>query len=225
MKRLPGYLSLAAPIAALLVAGCGGATRTTQVWTDPRVEPNSLRKLMVIGIGTTPTIRRIFEDRFVAALQAQGVSAEPSYRLVGDGNLDSARTSAEMHRTGCDGVFVTRVVDRKTVRAYYPATPLYPAAFYGWSPPYRHGWPGYDDWYGYYRLGYAYATAPGYTLDNQVISFETTLYRVADGALVWSALSEEWREQSDLQGDEVDPLVRQLVGALLNSKVVTARGE
>ncbi|MBL8979983.1 MAG: hypothetical protein JNM53_16325, partial [Gemmatimonadetes bacterium] len=95
MKRLSPYLTLAAPIAALLVAGCGRAVQTGRVWTDPTFEPNSLRKLMVIGVGATPTIRRGFEDRFVAALQAQGIVAEPSYRLVGDGSLDSARTSAE----------------------------------------------------------------------------------------------------------------------------------
>src|SRR5574338_1636919 len=109
MKRMPAYLSLAVPIAALLAAGCGPVAQTSRVWTDPSFETNSLRKLMVIGIGNSLTIRRAFEDRFVAALQAQGIVAEPSYRLVGDEILDSARTRAEMHRTGCDGVFLTRI--------------------------------------------------------------------------------------------------------------------
>lgn len=220
MKTMPRYLNLTAAIGALLVVGCGGATQMTRVWVDPGFEANSLRKLMVIGIGNNPTIRRSFEDRFTAALKAQGIEAEPSYRLVGDGNLDSARTSAEMHRTGCEGVFVTRIVDQKTVETYYPSAWYagYAGVPYGWAPyAYRYGW------YGYYGLGYAYATTPGYTVEHQVVHLETSLYRVADGQLVWSALSEEWLGQSEIPGSEIDPLVRQLIRALRDSRVV-ARG-
>lgn len=218
MNPASRYFSLAAAVGALLTAGCGGATQTTQVWTDPSFETNSLRKLMVIGIGNNPTIRRSFEDRFVAALTAQGIDAEPSYRLVGDGNLDSARTSAEMHRTGCDGVFVTRIVDQKTVKTSYPPSSSYAGAPYPGLPhAYRYGW------YGYYGWGYAYASTPGYTVENQVVSLETALYRVADDQLVWSALSQEWLGQADLPGSEIDPLVRQLIRALVDSKVVGPR--
>lgn len=146
---MPRYLSLAVAIGALLATGCGGATHTTRVWTDPSFASNSLRTLMVIGIGSNPTIRRNFEDRFVAALRAQGVDAEPSYRLVGDGDLDSARTSAEMHRTGCDGVFVTRIMDQKTVKTYYPPSSSYtPPPYAGVPHASRYGW------YGYYGWGY-----------------------------------------------------------------------
>ena len=223
MKPMPRYLSLAAAIGALISVGCGGATRMSRVWTDPGFEPNSLRKLMVIGIGNNPTIRRGFEDRFTAALKAQGIEAEPSYRLVGDANLDSARTSAEMHQTGCDGVFVTRIVDQKTVETYYPPTPAYAGYTgipYGRAPQaYRFGW------FGYYGLGYSYATTPGYTVTNQVVHLETALYRVADGQLVWSALSEEWLGQTEIPGSEIEPLVRQLIRALRDSKIVARSSE
>lgn len=218
MTPAPRYLNLVAMIGALLATGCGGATQTTRVWADPAFESNSLRKLLVIGVANTPTIRRSFEDRFVAALKAQGIDAEPSYRLVGDGNRDSARTSAEMHRSECDGVFVTRIVDQRTVKTYYPPTSSYAGAPYLGAPrAYRYGW------YGYYGLGYAYASTPGYTVENQVVNLEPTLYRVADGQLVWSALSQEWLGQSDIPGSEVAPLVRQLIRALVDSRVVVPR--
>lgn len=221
MRKLPFHV-LAAPLAVLFAAGCSRATQTSRAWTEPSFEANSLRKLMVIGVGTTPTIRRSLEDQFVAALQAEGIVAEPSYRLVGDGILDSARTSAEMRRTESDGVLVARIVDQKTVRAYYPATAMYPTASYAWgSAPYRHGWFGYYGWYGYYGLGYAYATTRGYTVDNKSVSYEATLFRVADGQLAWSALSQEWRWKSGTSGGDDDQFVRQLVSALLESRVVT----
>ena len=211
MRRMPRYLRYVAPLGVLLVAGCASATRLTRVWTDTRFETNSLRKLMVIGIARSPATRRVFEDRFVAALRAQGIEAEPSYPLVGDDNLDSARVSAEMHKTGCDGVFVTRIVDQKIVRASYP--PSYLGA--PWA--YRYGW------YGYYSSGYSYVGTPGYAIENQVVNFETSLYRVSDDQLVWSALSQEWIAPSEVPGTEIDPLIRQLVSALLDSKIVAKR--
>ncbi|MDX2057213.1 MAG: hypothetical protein SFV24_05375 [Gemmatimonadales bacterium] len=207
------YRGCLAALGVLFIAGCGSATRLTSVWIDPGFKTNSLHKLMIIGIATTPAIRRAFEDRFAAALKAQGIEAEPSYPLVGDGNLDSARVSAAMHRTGCDGVFVTRLVDQKTVTTYYPPIPSHlgaPSAYY-------YGW------YGYYSLGYSYLGAPGYTIQSQVVHFETNLYRVSDDHLVWSALSREWLDQSQTPGEEVDPFVRQLVSGLVRTRVVRTR--
>jgi hypothetical protein len=215
MRQVTRYLRGLACAGALALAGCGSATRLTKVWTDPAFATNSLRHLMVIGIARNATDRRVFEDSFTAALRAQGIEAEPSYPLVADGNLDSARLGSDMHRTGCDGVFVTRIVDQTTVRTYYPPT----AGHLGgpWAAPWQYR----GGWYGYYSLGYSYVGAPGYTVENQVVNFETNLYRVADGQLVWSALSREWLEVSETPGPEVEPFVRQLMSALLDSKIVT----
>ena len=91
----------------------------------------------------------------------------------------------------CDAVFVTRLVDQTTVRSYYPPTA-----------------PHYAGWYDYYSRAYAYAASPGYTVENQVVNFETNLYRVSDGRLVWSALSRERLELSEAPGERIDPFVR-----------------
>ena len=192
------------------VAGCANSTQLGRVWRDPAYSTNSLSRLMVIGVGKTATTRRSFEDRFAAALQQQGVEGLISYSLVGDGALDSVLTNQEMHRTGCDGVLVTRLVDQKIVRSYSVPNGGY------WRPPAAY----YDGWNRYYSLGLAYTTAPGYTIENQVVTFETVLYRVADGKLVWSALSHEWLAPSDTPGEEVDTFVREVVKALVDSRVI-----
>ncbi len=189
--------------ALFALLGCGSATKVTKVWVDPAAEAGSLRKLMVVGVGKTPTARRVFEDRFSAALKAIGVEAVPSYPYVGDVGLDSAAVTRQMHEAHCDAVFVTRLVDRKTVRGYS-------------SPAVPH----YGGWYDYYSRSYAYAAAPGYTVENQVVNFETNLYRVSDGRLVWSALSREWLELSETPGDDSAPFVRALVAALVKSNAV-----
>ncbi len=221
MKRITRCLIQLVPVGTLVVAGCVSATRLTTVWADPAFETNSLHKLMVISIARNATARRVFEDRFTAVLRAQGIDAEPSYPLVGDGgNLDSARLGADMHRTGCDGVFVTRIVDQTTVRTYYPPTAAYAGA--AWYPgvPWQYGF----GWYNYYSLGYSYLGSAGYTVENQVVNFETNLYRVRDGQLVWSALSQEWLGQLEHPGASVDHFVHQLVSALGDARIVAPRG-
>jgi len=199
-----------APIAALMSAGCAGATQLTTVWSDPALAPLPLHRIMVIAVAGTPSSRRVIEDRFVAALRADGAVAEPSYMLVGDQGLDSARTSAAMHRTGCDAVLVARIVDQKTITTYHPPSP---ASF---GPPwqYRLGW------YGYFDLGYAYLGSAPFTHENQVVSFETNLYRVGDDRLVWSALSQEWLGRLESPPTGVEHYVRQIVSAMRTSRLI-----
>ena len=199
----------------LAVFGCSSSTRLTTVWSDPASQPGSLRKLMVVNVAKTATIRRAFEDQFAAVLNAQGIDAEPSYRLVADGALDSAEASIAMHRSHCDGVFVTRILDQITVKTYYPPTSAYrtvPSAYHG-------------GWYDYYSRGYSYVTVPGYTVENQLVNMETNLYRVSDGALVWSALSRTWLQQSETPGDETNDVVRELVRGLSKTNIISRRAE
>lgn len=200
-----------AAVGILTLAGCGASTKLTSVWTEPNFQTNSLEKLMVIGVAQQSGMRHLFEDTFASELRKQGVSVVASYSVVGDGQLDSAQVVAGILQNGCDGVFVTRLVDKQTVDTYYPPTTTYVGA----PTPY------YGGWYGYYSMGYAYTSSPGYTVQNQVLHVETNLYRVSDAKLVWSALSESWLEQGSNPGGEINPFVQQLVYGLANSKVVT----
>ena len=134
-----------------MLMGCAANTQLTNVWTDPAFQTNSLKKLMVIGVAQNSGVRRTFEDQFAAALQQQGVGAVASYAAVGDGPLDSASVVSALLQHGCDGVFLTRLIDKQTVDTYYPPTTTYvsaPSSYYG-------------GWYGYYSMGYAYTSSPG----------------------------------------------------------------
>jgi hypothetical protein len=211
MKRMTMAVAAIAILGSLALSGCGANTKLTNLWADPTFKTNSLKKMMVIGVAQNASIRRVFEDTFVAALNKEGVAAVTSYSAIGDGQLDSTRIMSALQQAGCDGVFLTRLVDKKTVDTYYPPTTTYvgaPSAYYG-------------GWYGYYSTSYAYTSSPGYTVQNEVINLETNLYRVSDAKLVWSALSESWLEQQyDNPGKEIKPFVDQLVYALVKNKVI-----
>jgi len=211
MNHKASYFAIVATVVTLIAAGCGSSTKLTNVWSDPSLQTNSLRKLMVVGVAQSPSVRRMFEDTFASALQQQGVQATASYTVMPE-IRDSTAMRAALEQSGCDGVFVTRLVDQKTVDTYYPPTATYVGT------PYYGGY--YGGYYGYYSTSYAMMTSPGYTVENEVIHLETNLYRTADAKLVWAALSESWLEQAADKSSEINPYVQVLVQGLAESKVV-----
>ena len=199
-----------AALALLSLTSCAATSQLTTSWADPAAAGHTFKKVVVVGASPNSATRRMYEDTFAAELRSRGIEAIPSYTVVGEGQLNKDEASAKLKEIGADGVIVTRLVDKQTVENYYPptySTYAAPSAYYG-------------GWYGYYSMGYAYQTSPGYTVQNQVLHVETNLYRVADAKLVWSALSESWLEQSDSPGNEIKPYVDKLVYSLGQSKVV-----
>jgi len=77
--------------AILFISGCA-ATQIIDQWTDPRYTAASFKRIVVIGVSEQTTIRRVFEDEFVAQLQAAGTDAVPSYKFIPvSGRVEEAR--------------------------------------------------------------------------------------------------------------------------------------
>ena len=204
---------------ALIGSACARTAKLASTWRDPAFQDTSLSKLLVVAVGRSPAERRLFEDRFAGDLRAKGVDAQQSYRLIGDARVDSALVDASMHREGCDGILVSRVVDRQTVRRYYG---LYGGPRYGgggyYGPPSAY----HTGWWPYYSFGYASATGRA-SDDEQRVTVETNLYRHVNGQLVWSGISRQWLSSSQGPGDETPDVVRELVAEIARSGVVQLR--
>lgn len=206
-------------LSALVISGCARTARLASTWRDPAFQDTSLAKLLIVAVGRTPGERRLFEDRFAESLRARGVDAQPSYRLIGDARIDSALVDASMHQAGCDGILVSRVVDRQTVRRYYGlyGGPGYSGhGYYGPPSAYHAGW------WPYYSLGSGY-TAGRASDDEQRVTVETNLYRHDNGQLVWSGISRQWLASSQGPGDETPSVIRELVAELARSGVMQTR--
>ena len=216
LARLAGRGALIA--AGLALAACARTNRLASTWKDPGFRDSSLTRLLVVAVGRSPGERRRFEDRFVAALRARGVDARASYPFIGDARADSALVDAQARRAGCDGIFVSRVVDRQMVRRSYGGA-LRPVGYYGPPSGYHAGW------WPYYSLGYASATGGAFAVEDQRVSVETNLYRHADGQLVWSGLSRQWLTADEGPGAESASVVRELVAELARSGVVRTEAE
>jgi len=166
------FRSFALLFALVAFAGCSATEKIVSQWSNPAYASLSFKRIIVIGVSGQTSIRRNFEDLFVAQLKAAGYDAVPSYRYVAeDEKFEQAKLKQTAQAAGADGTIVTRLahVEHRTEVSpgYYNPFPVF--GFYGWSS---------FAWYGLYEPPRFY----GY----EVYTSETTLYDVAKNELVWA---------------------------------------
>jgi hypothetical protein len=162
-------------LAAVLLAGACASTSLVNQWKSPDFSGPPLRKVLVVGVSTQPSLRRVFEDEFAASLRTAGVQAVQSYTVITqDGQADQAVLEKAVQDVEADAVLVTRLVRREqqtwTTPGYYRAPAM---GFYGW---YSAAWIGY------------YEPPSVYTYD--VVTVDTSLYSPPQSKLLWSGITE-----------------------------------
>ena len=164
--------SLTFTIILALIAGCA-SNKPIGEWRSESFS-GQLDNILIIGVTSRSTRRRVFEDKFVEGLAAVNVKAVPSYTLL-ESSLELTRDIVERAIEGQNlgGVLVTRLVGVKEEQTYrLPAN--------------------YDedrDYIGYYKHAWK-ETSGGYYEQHKLFTLETTLYDTASGELVWSMQSE-----------------------------------
>ncbi len=171
MLILPRRIFLIPTLAAALMLGGCATTEIVNQWTNPQYASPSFKKVMVIGVSKQTSIRRTFEDEFVAQLRSAGVDAVPSYQYIrNDGQVPEPRLREAVRQAGADAAIITRLVrvERKTeiTPGYYEPPPF---GFYGW---YSHAWVGYYE--------------PPRVYQYDVYVSETSLYDMVKNEVVWS---------------------------------------
>jgi hypothetical protein len=157
---------------ALSLAGCA-ASKIVNQWHDPAYGPAAFKQIVVIGVSKQASIRRSFEDEFVAQLKSLGTEAVPSYRFIKEeGQAEEARLLQAVKQTGADGVLITRLVrvERQTQVTPGHYDPFPPFGFYRW---YSSAWAGYYE--------------PPRVYNYEVYVSETSLYDLRKDRLLWAA--------------------------------------
>jgi hypothetical protein len=172
MQAAPLIRIIALASAALALAACA-TTRPVHQWRNEAFS-GSVDKILVIAAIDRSTQRRVYEDEFVGALKARGVTAVAGYTLI-TSSADITREAVENAIRGQDieAVLVTRLLGVEDVEVYEPPVHL-------------------DYHRSYYRY-YSHAmneTGPGYYRRYRVLTLESNLYDAASGELVWSMQSE-----------------------------------
>jgi hypothetical protein len=166
-------------VTAIFLFGC--ATSTTQLvntWKDPAASGTHFKKVLTVCACKDDGTRRTVEDQLAAAIKG----SEPSYSVLSDEQLGSReRTKAALTAGGFDGVVMLRLVSVDKTQTYVPGqayvVPVGYRSMYG-------GW-GYG---GYAAYGTVYD--PGYVKQDQLVNFDTNIYRVADEKLLWASRSQ-----------------------------------
>jgi hypothetical protein len=186
-------------VLALLLSACA-STELNSIWKDPTYQARPV-KIMVIGVAKNPINRRIFEDEFVAQLKARGTAAIASYTVLPDRQQsDEEIIATKVKELGADSILITRLVSKKYVQTYVPATHYFP-------PPY------YGSWSSYYGHGYRYMYTPGYIAEDEYAIMETNLYEAKNDKLVWAASSETGMLGSDTS------LIKGYVGVMVKNMI------
>jgi hypothetical protein len=156
---------------ALIFCGCSTtATPIVSEWRNPAYAAGPFRRIIVGGPTGDISVRRNFEDEFVAQLQTAGVNAVPSYRyLPEDQGIDEGKLKQAAQQAHADAVLFANSVQIEQRTQYGPAFPLSLGVFgsnvgAAWSPPI--GAPNVDHYTEY--------------------TSETSLYDVGKNELVWS---------------------------------------
>ena len=183
-------------ISALLLSACAAATKPIGEWRDEGFTGH-VDNIMVLGITTRSTRRRVFEDLFVQSLATLGVNATPSYQLITSTlNLTREQVENAIRGRGYGAVLVTRVVGVKQEEVYRrPAN-------------YDH----YNDFYEYYDHVLE-ETSPGYHAQFRVVTLETNLWDTTSGELIWQLKSEamDRSQPRHILQDQIDLTINTLV--------------
>ena len=203
LKSRDHYLTFAGLITMLMFAGCA-ATELVNQWSNPAYTAPWFKRVMVIAVSRQASIRRNFEDEFVAQLKAAGVDAVPSYQYIQDeGQAEEGRLNEAVLKAGADAAIITRLVRREQktdiTPGFYQPAPTF--GFYGW---YSSGWVGYYE--------------PPRVYQYEVYTSETSLYDVRKNQVVWTGTA-----QTTAPGDinkEIRDYAEIMIQALKEKKLI-----
>ncbi len=193
----PAFLrAFAITLMTILLAACA-TTKPVGEWRDDSFS-GKLNNILVIGVTSRSTRRRVFEDKFVEGLASNKTRGVPSYTLL-KSSLELTRDIVERAIEGqsLGAVLVTRLVGIKEEQTYrLPANYEEDRGYIGY---YNHAWK---------------ETSGGYYAQHKIFTLETNLYDVASGKLVWSMQSEamDASQPRQLIEDQITLAIETLVG-------------
>jgi hypothetical protein len=200
-------IAVVAAVALSMALGSCATTKLTGSWSDPSYTGGPFKKIMVVGVARREAMRKIFESTFAARLREHGTLGVPSGSFApGAELLDKESLASKVTELGCDGVLVTRLLDRSMQTTYYPPT--------GYAVPRAY----HGGYYHYYRQAYTVVYSPGYVVQSTTVSLETNLYDAASGALVWSGLTDTIVSEDPMS--QVEEFVGILVAKLAEAHLI-----
>jgi len=180
MRRYRLVLQTVSMISVLLVflSGCATTSLTT-AWHDEQYSgKDALDDVLIIAVTQEESVRRIFEDTFVAEFAGSDVQAIPSYTLASS-DIKPTKSALDdaIAESGAQFVLITRHLGTDQKEHYRPPEPVMIDPFY-------------SSYYRYHPFAYRQVHyTPGYTYTVTTVSLEANLYDAQTEKIVWSVQS------------------------------------
>lgn len=162
-----------------VIISCSTGTKVTGSWTRLEHQPESFKKIVILGIAHNSENRRIFEDQVETRLENKGypviaaLDLLPPKAAIGTISREIVRDifiSADI-----DAVFTMSMRHMEDTRRYVPGQ--------GYYMPYYYNVPFYDYYGGFNNYYYS----PGYYTGSFQVYLEANFFNFETGELLWSA--------------------------------------
>jgi hypothetical protein len=171
----------------LAMAGCSSTT-IGGAWKDPQYQGGRLDNVLVIGIAKKETMKRLYEDAFVASLQQRGITASPGYNVLSPNeNNDKDLIVKRVKELGFKFVLISHVAAKKTVEFYHPST-LMILGDAGFRSRYYRNYPYYNHYNDYFDRSFSadIQASSAYTTTTDLVILETNIYEASSGEIIYS---------------------------------------
>lgn len=175
----------------LVLAGCSSGTQVTSSWKSPDAPSSSAayNKVMVVALLAEKdrSLQQAMETQMVNELSAKGISAASAFQIYGPKVFpkNEDQTLRQLKRAGADAVMTISLLDKTKEKNYVPGNATYqPVGIY------------YNRFWGYYNYAYSRMYTPGYYTENTSYFWESNLYDVRSGKLIYSVQTESFDPSS-----------------------------
>jgi hypothetical protein len=166
-------------------------------WKSPDAANTSFvgKKVATLVIADEDALRVAGEEALARELEARGIPAIATYRIVPKPELASAeRAKPWFERAAVEGVIAVRPISKDKVREYSPAT---------WTSS------SYSSFWNYYGYGWGAYYSPGVDRTDTVVVVETLVFNMATNSLVWASVTQTTNPK------ELQPFISDLARATI----------
>jgi hypothetical protein len=185
-----------------LLAACAPTTEVLNTWADPSAGQVRFKKMLNVCACKDEAMRRTVEDQLTKRI----TGSTSSYTILSQDDLqDRESAKAKVKAGGYDGAVVMVLVSVDRTQTYVPgsayAVPApYTSMYGGWG----YGWSTYYD--------------PGYVDTDQLVDFNTNVYQVEGGKLLWASRTQTTDPTS--VGSMVDEIISANISEMKKQKVL-----
>lgn len=183
MTSLPKFAALFLLFIAL---ACSSSSRITSSWRSSEKAALSFKKVIVLGLikESDRSIREEMEQNLAQELRVRGQAAICACDIYGPKEFDQLTEKQALEKlkdSGVDAVLTIVLLDKTRERYYIPGHSYYtPYGIY------------YNRFWGYSRTMYGRIYSPGYYTTDTKYFWESNLYDMESGELLYSAQSQSF---------------------------------